>query len=359
MFARLLHALPLSWRRALGMASAIAGGWTLIAVAWTPPSIMVTLSEHGDARWPYVLANVYLLFVPWMLATPALLGLGRRFPVAEGAIARNLAIHVAVGIVAVPLLTVLGILLATLLVLPKSAMNLAVVLNSATITGLYCIPTYIAVVGIGQALAHLERYRQREHMLAQAQLQALQAQINPHFLFNALNAISALGYKDPARADRALTELSALLRLALKDGAQEIALRDEIAFVRNCIDVYAVLRPVACTFDIDAEAWDAMLPRMILQPLIENALVHGIARRESGGDILLSARAADGRLTVSIENDLPDTLPASQGEGIGLANVRERLRVVYGTAQQMHFTPDAGGRARVTLAVPLRREAGP
>ena len=355
--SRLAQSFPESWRRCIAYAGAILAGWSLIALIWTPPSVLVAREQHEPASWLIVLAEVFLSFVPWILATPALLLLGERFPIAEGGTLRSLPIHGGIGMVLVPLLAVCGALLnAALLPIPPHV-TLARMLGGSMITALYSVPTYVAVVGIGQAMAYLERYRRRERLIARAQLQALKAQIHPHFLFNTLNAISALGYKDPARADRALGELSSLLRATLADGPEEVPLKDEIAFVQSCVDVYALLMDerLTCHIDVEPGAWNALVPRVILQPLVENAVVHGIARRRQGGEILLSARIEDERLIVALQNDDAEIAGTSTGNGIGLSNVRERLRELYGPSQALEMVPDPGGRTRVTVTLPLTR----
>jgi two-component system sensor histidine kinase AlgZ len=339
----------------LAYAATILGGWTLMAFLWTPPSMLVAMSEHSSASFHAVFLRVFLAFVPWMLATPTLLRASGRFPVEEGRIINRLALHTAIGIFTIPVMAIAGTLLVTLFYVPPGITTVQE-LGGSIITALYAVPTYIAVVAIGQTLAYLSRYRLRERVLARTQLQALQAQLNPHFLFNALNAISALGYRDPEHADRALTELSALLRLALSEGPAEIALKDEIAFLQANVDLYALLIPdgLDFTMDIAPDAWTARVPRMVLQPLAENAIVHGLARRKGGGRLALTAETGAGVLTLTLSNDAADTPRNNESTGIGLANVRERLRVLYGEEASITLTADGAGCAQARVTLPLR-----
>lgn len=336
-------------------AAAIVAGWTLMALLWTPPSILVAQSQNDPANFGAVFLLVWLGFVPWMLVTPALLRLNARYPFEENKILRRLGLHAGIGIVLIPVLSIAGTALNYLVQTPDGV-SLFIAFRGSIITALYSVPTYIAVVGIGQILAYLERYRIRERMLARAQLQALQAQLRPHFLFNTLNAIAALGYDDPERADRALTELSALLRLALSDGPAEIALKEEIAFLQNCVDVYALLIPGELTFTMDVapQAWDARVPRMLLQPLAENAIMHGLARRKAGGALALTVMAEDKALILTLSNDAAETPRTDESNGIGLANVRERLRVLYGEAGSVELTALQGERVEARVRLPLR-----
>ena len=339
----------------------VVAGWVLVALAWTPPTIVVeqvALKENVPSL--YIFAFVLIGFVPWMFATPGILWLTRRFPLSEGRIVTPLAVLAVAGLVIVPLVTLVGQTLAVLF-LQSGAIrkgDVFSVLQAAFITSFYSIPTYIAVIAIGQALGYFERYRQRERLLARAELKALQAQINPHFLFNTLNAISALGYRDPALADRALTRLAELLRVTTKEQPQEIPLKDEIAFLRDYADLQMMLMPdrLNVAFAIDGGAWSAAVPSMILQPLLENAIVHGAAKRNEGGRVEISVVPDGDALVLRVRNDVPPRPGLSRGEGIGLANVRERLRVLYGTAQDFAFERGEA-QATTTIRIPRREIA--
>ncbi len=342
----------------------IIAAWTLVALAWTPPTVLVQQMMHSpDAGGPSLDVFVYVLlgFVPWIAATPLILFLGRRFAISEGHVLRPLTLQLLAGFAIVPSATLVGTVLGALTMQHGhiSSTDVPHILSATTITSFYSIPTYIAVAAIAQAFAYFERYRRRERLLARAQLKALQAQINPHFLFNTLNAISALGYRDPARADAALSLLSELMRQTLGERPQEVALRDEIAFARGYADLYALLLgdELKVVFNVDGTVWNAAVPVMLLQPLIENAIVHGVARRNGGGQIALSARTVAGRLALTITNDAPETAQPSNGTGIGLANVRERLDALYGDTQALELE-HGDGRVAVTLSLPLR-EAPP
>ena len=190
-------------------------------------------------------------------------------------------------------------------------------------------------------------------------MRALEAQLNPHFLFNTLNAISALGYKDPARADQALTQLAAMLRTTLKDRPQEIALKDEIALLKDYIALSELLLPgrVDFHFAVEPEAWTARVPTMLLQPLVENAITHGVARLTDSGAVTITAQRRHDQLILSVRNPVAETGTPSSGAGIGLANARERLRVLYGDAGALDFTRGEK-EASVTVALPFR-EAEP
>lgn len=344
----------------------IVAAWALIALAWTPPTILLqTLMKGGpDARAPTAAAQVFLYvllsFVPWMAATPPLLRAGRRFAVSEGQVLRPLAVHAAVGLMAVPLMALAGTLLPMFLLQrgQLEAGNLRHILAVSAINAFYTVPTYVGVAAVAQALGYFQRFRERERLLARAQLQALQARLNPHFLFNTLNAISVLGYRDPARADAAITMLAELVRASFGERPHQIALKEEIAFVRLYLDLYGVLMGDALqvSFDIAGPAWQALVPAMLLQPLMENAIVHGIAQLSAGGRVAVRACIEEARLALSITNDVPAQVRPSSGRGIGLANTAERLRALYGDGHRLEVRR---GTNTVTVDISIPSHAEP
>jgi len=338
----------------------IIAAWALIALAWTPPTILIQALSAGSPGALQVFLYVLMNFVPWMVATPLLLHMGRRFAFSEGRVLRPLAVHGAVGLVAIPATALAGTVLAvvTLGHGQPEAGSLRQVLSASTITAFYTVPTYIGVAAVAQALGYFQRFRERERLLARAQLQALRAQINPHFLFNALNAISALGYRDAARADAAISMLAELMRASLEERAQQIALKEEIAFVRLYVDLYGILlgNALQVSFDIAGPVWQAMVPTMLLQPLMENAIVHGVALLPAGGRIVVRAHIREARLVLSLINDAPADGRSAGGKGIGLSNTAERLRALYGDAHL--FEMYRGARSvTVDISIPLRSES--
>lgn len=339
----------------------VVAAWVLMAAAWTPPTVALQISTgapRAHLHFGFIFLYVLIAFVPWMALTPVVLWLSRRFPVTETQAVRPLAILAAIGVVLTPLAVFAGYGL-NVLCTGRAQHDWATLLGAAYITSFYSIPFYIALVAAGQAVAYFERARLRERLLARAELRALQAQIQPHFLFNTLNAIAAVGYRDAARADAAMAQLSELLRALLGERPQEIALKDELAFVKGYLDLYTLLMPdrLRVQMEVEPAVWEAMVPSMLLQPLVENAIVHGVARRTQGGQISLAA-VADGRsLVLSVRNDAPDRAGASAGASTGLANVRERLKVLFGAAQSLELV--TGAQPCVTVRLPLKHASVP
>ena len=345
-------------------AGIVVGAWVLMAMAWTPPTVALQIGAHtppAQARFGFIFLDVLISFVPWMALTPLILWLSRRFPVTETQILQPLTILAAVCPILTPTAVFAGYGLDAALLTGFSRHGWAALLRGGYITSFYSVPFYIAVVAVGQAMAYFERARRRERLLARAELRALQAQIQPHFLFNTLNAIAAVGYRDAARADAAVAQLSELLRTLLGERPQEIALKDELAFVQGYLDLYMLLMPDRLRVEMEVEpaAWQAMVPSMLLQPLVENAILHGIARRAQGGRVSLTAVAEGQSLVLSVRNDAADRAQGGDGigAGTGLANVRERLKVLYGPAQSLELA--TGAQSCVTLRLPLRQAGAP
>jgi len=213
---------------------------------------------------------------------------------------------------------------------------------------------------------YYQAFRERERQaaalateLVQARLQALRMQLNPHFLFNTLNTISALIHENPEAADRMIVRLSELLRRTLDRGdVQEVPLREELEFLRSYLEIEQMRFPdrLTVTFDIEPRTQELLVPQLILQPLVENALRHGILPREEAGRVEISARVVDGRHLELKVRDNGSGLPAANGspgrEGIGLQNVRSRLAQLYGAAQQLEIGNASAGGVEARIRIP-------
>ena len=228
---------------------------------------------------------------------------------------------------------------------------------------------FVLIRGVG----YYRKYREREHAAAQleiqvvqAQMRALRMQLNPHFLFNTLNGISSLMRIDIAAADTMLEQLSSLLRITLERGEiQLIPLSDEMEFV----EMYLAIQHQRYTgrvceeVRVEPELYDALVPAMILQPIIENAYTHGISMLENGGRLVIEARRTGGRLKLTVLNTgiglHPGNTDAPAGQGVGLANVKNRLRVHYGENQQFELEAINGNTALATLRLPLQFAVSP
>jgi LytS/YehU family sensor histidine kinase len=192
--------------------------------------------------------------------------------------------------------------------------------------------------------------------LAQAELQNLKMQLHPHFLFNTLHAISVLMQEDVTAANRMLVRLSELLRLTLENaGTQETALRQELEFLRLYLEIEQTRFQdrLAVKIEVDPAALDARVPSLILQPLVENALRHGIARNPGAGVIEIRAHRESELLRLEVRDNGPG-LRAEVEEGVGLSNTRARLAQLYGGAARFEINNAADGGALATALLPFR-----
>jgi sensor histidine kinase YesM len=236
--------------------------------------------------------------------------------------------------------------------------------------------TNVAIFWMGFALfrsiGYYQRFREREQMasrleaqLVQARLQALQMQLNPHFLFNTLNSVSSLMRSDPDGADEMLERLSSLLRITLAKGqAQRIPLQEEMDVVQLYVSIQQLRfgDRVRHSIQVAPEAWDALVPTMILQPIVENAYVHGISKSLGEGTITINASIQGDTLCISIRNAgcVPGSLDdGRKGQGLGIANVKARLELHYGDRQSFSLREMVPGDVTAVLLLPLEIDKRP
>jgi two-component system LytT family sensor kinase len=228
--------------------------------------------------------------------------------------------------------------------------------------------TYWAIVGLSHAVLYYRESRDRavrasqlETRLIEAQMATLQQQLRPHFLFNTLHAISTLMHRDVEAADRTLMSLSDLLRMTLENvGLQEVTLQAELDFVSKYLEIERTrfADRLIVTFNIDPVALDSLVPSLLLQPLVENAIKHGVAKKAGTGHIEISARNQHGKLWIEIRDDgagLSESGLAALQKGIGVSTTRARLQHQFGADFRFEFHRQEPGVA-VVIAVPWRIE---
>jgi two-component system LytT family sensor kinase len=203
---------------------------------------------------------------------------------------------------------------------------------------------------------NLERHQQ---LLLKARMDALSSQINPHFLFNTLNTVSSLIRYDPDRARIVLLKLSSILRRLLRKHESFVSLREELGFVDDYLDIEVARfgRDNLQIFKhVDSQTLDAFVPSMLLQPIVENSIKHGLAPKVDGGHITIRTSASDGRLVIEVEDNgigIPEKRMAQvYVDGIGISNVHERLRVLYGGDFRMDIFSQEGAGTRIRIEVP-------
>ena len=226
--------------------------------------------------------------------------------------------------------------------------------------------TYWAVVGLSHALDFHRAAQEREltaaqlsTRLAEANLQALQRQLHPHFLFNTLNTISALMHRDTEAADAMLERLSDLLRLTLdRVGTQHVSLKDELDFLRKYLEIEKTRfgDRLQVHIEVDLDTLDAAVPNLVLQPLVENALRHGIGPKIGGGRVDIIARREGQDLRLEVRDNGVGLTNDAFHKGVGLTNTRSRLEHLYGDRYRFECHTPAGGGLLVTVVIPFSAE---
>jgi len=209
------------------------------------------------------------------------------------------------------------------------------------------------------------KLEEQQRSLMEARLDALTRQINPHFLFNTLNTVSSLIRTDPHQARVVIYRMSNILRRLLRRHDNFTALRDELGFIEDYLSIEVVRFGDKLRFhkDVEPEALDMQVPSMLLQPLVENSVRHGLSSKVEGGTVTLRARCVDGRLHLAVEDDGVGIAPARLAhlleDGIGVSNVNERLKVLFGAAFALHIDSRPGEGTRVTIELPELHAAAP
>jgi sensor histidine kinase YesM len=362
----------------------------LVSAVWLAPAVLATINAlaqsriHGepapgirDLLWS---GGDWLVYA---ILTPPIFFVSRRWPIARPAVVRRALLHLVFALVFCAAWAVSGKLLQLalgLLFRPEEVRRFVAeqggslwqvatleILNWVFITLPFGVVVYLSIAGIAHAIRYFLEAKEREIQLSrlagqltEARLSALQARLNPHFLFNSLNTIAVLTRDgQTTAATRVVEQLSEVLRSTLGHAqSSEVPLEDEIDLVRQYLAVEQArfpdrLRP---EFDIDPGVQTAAVPSFAVQHLVENALRHGIARRTSAGRVSIRARREADMLEVAVADDGPGIEPsASDREGHGLAHTRERLRTLYPEGRaSLDVAAAPGGGTVARLRVPYR-----
>jgi len=351
----------------------IFGFWALVAVVEAAQNYASQfVMENHAFPWGLAFRRAFEEWYPWAFLTVGILWVARRLDLERASAKRWFFLHLA-GSALLSLVyfaIYAGLLSGQKSVIDGTTFEFGRVFRKLIIY--YCHVTVIIYWMI--VLAHLgwhyyRRNRERESQasalateLVRARLEVLRMQLNPHFLFNTLHVISALIHENPEDADRIVARLSELLRVSLEQSdTQEVPLRQELSFLERYLEIEQVRFQdrLAVELDIESGLDDILVPSLILQPLVENAIRHGIAPREDMGRVKIAARRLNGMLELKVGDNgpgLPEIEVASHPEGVGLSNTRSRLSHLYGANHQFQLTPAPGGGLEVTLLIPCRTE---
>ncbi|HEV3470770.1 MAG TPA: histidine kinase [Pyrinomonadaceae bacterium] len=358
------------WQRRWALWAAVFGAWTVLAFFFTGQRYYTSLLGENPYTWRSAASEQFIYPYLWAAGTIIVLRLAARFPVEGRRRWPNLLLHLFFA-------TLFAVVITAAFQIVNHFVNVEgrpytpwatlqwIIYNSSENYGIYGL-----ILVLHSAFRYHKRSRegelrasQLETQLWQAQLQALKMQLRPHFLFNTLHSISALVHRDPDAADRMIARLGDFLRLTLENsGAQEVSLQKELEFLKCYLEIERVrFRDRLTTrLDIDPQSLDTPVPNLILQPIVENALRHGVAPRSGPGRIEISAKRDNGSLRIEVRDNGPG-LPAITKpngrfrEGLGLANTRARLAQLYGGSHRLEVANAPEGGLVVTLEIPAPR----
>ena len=344
------------------------GFWTALALSYALSGALSSISEGDPPGWLRALAWNLGNFWLWMALVPLVGWLGRQG--AGHGWRRFCAVHVPAS-----LAVALAQMLAHLVVfwnlcgpgrMPVHTFDQYLRMELAYSYHLAVI-TYWIILVVLRGMESQRRLRdERLHsaqlatQLAQAQLQALRMQLQPHFLFNTLNAISALALADPLQARLMIARLSDFLRLTLEERhAPQVPLARELEFLACYLGIQQVRFQdrLSTQLDVADDTLAAAVPNLILQPLVENALRHGLQDKAGAGTLRISTRRDGNQLRLRVDDDGLGLPPAGTPEGIGLGNTRSRLRMLFGDAAQFELSPIPGGGTRAEVRLPFTEHA--
>ena len=344
----------------------ILGCWTFLAFLFSGPPMIQAVRENRVAEgWTVVFGELIFSYL-WLALTPLVIWLSRSFRIEGGQRFKRLIIHFLLSVVFLLIQVALYTAASTPFgwysyLTPFWNRYLVLILTFTPMNVMF----YWGVVVIDHALNYYRKLQERElrasqleAQLAQSQLQLLKMQLHPHFLFNTLNAISALIRESPDEADEMVSRLGDLLRMTLETaGLHEVPFKEELEFLKHYLGIEQTRFQdrLKVEMAIESETLDGLVPSMILQPLVENSVRHGVAPRPEGGCIKIKAWRDDSLLRLEVEDDGPGLgSDAPVKEGVGLTNTRARVRNLYGDEHGLTLRNVAGGGLVVSLSIPFR-----
>ncbi|MBL9129385.1 MAG: histidine kinase [Verrucomicrobiales bacterium] len=343
--------------------------WTVLALLFGGQYYASSAMQGRPVRWSHAVGYAMADWYVFGLLAPPVAWLGRHVRLEWPLRAKHVAIHVfACGAFMLGYLLIRATVAVVQFRSAGGTVTFGDVFEPLLIKTLpHSLLVYWAVVSVQHVVAYQRRAHERERRAAEleqrltaARLQALQMQLNPHFLFNTLNAVASLMHTDVDAADRVLIRLSELLRRALDTrDRQEVPLREELAFLDRYLEIEQTRfgDRLRVEREIDAALLEQPVPNLVLQPLVENAIKHGIEPKRRPGVIWLGVRREGPQMVVTIRDNgvgLRPDRPARSGHGIGLGNTRRRLEQMYGARQELVIREVEGGGTEVLVRLPCQ-----
>lgn len=352
--------------------------WRWIAAIWFAGGLCDACQTVLSARvegnhhqpWPPIFATELVSWLPWALATPLVIAVARRYPLFRSINARSVGIHLAL-FVAISAIVETWSTALQMVFNPWAYPQRPAFLDTWTVMCLYQAVTFltayaliVTVTFIMDAKASMARQiteaARLNEELSNAQLASLRRQIDPHFLYNTLNSIAGL-VRDHLNeaAVSMIVGLSEFLRRSSEDSHRsQVALQEEVEYLQRYIDIQKVRfgERLQVSVDIPAELLRAEVPNLLLQPLVENAIKHGIAKRVAGGTVRVAGERHSTHLCLSVYNDGP-TLPAdweAAQTGVGIRNLRTRLQILHGNQSELRLRRASSAGVEVLVTLPFR-----
>jgi len=346
--------------------------WSIVSVVfWTAIAVIFALPQLGQSsNLPRVLTSALAQWWSWGILVPGILAVDHVLPFPEQRILPRLITHLCLG----PFVTILycyveAVLKALFGVGAWSRLSGTRVITEALREMFWSMLVYCLIVGVWEAYLYHQRYVSTELQMerlqrtfSEARLNALRMQLDPHFLFNALNTVSSQVEREPKLARRMIEHLGDLLRLSLNSqGVHEISLAEELAFLDHYLAIQRIRFGDTLKIEtrIAPDVEDALVPSLFIQPLVENAIRHGISKRARGGSIVLSAQRIEERLLIQVLDDgvgLPSGWSFDNHKGVGLSVTRERFAGLYpGDTSQFDVRRRSEGGTEVYLSFPFHK----
>ncbi len=339
-------------------------------LAWTAVGVVFAVPRFAsNAAWWFVLRGSLAEWWAWGLLAPAIVAVDRRLPIAVSNLGTRLAVHILIGLPITFVQSYVGALLQVIMGVMTWPDAIGLGPLHETLKGgfLWSLLVYLLVVGGWQAVQYSQHYlasqlrlERLERNFSEARLNVLRMQLDPHFLFNALNTISSLVVSQPKLARGMIEQLGDLLRLSLESGRQQqVRLSKELEFLGHYLAIQKTRfgESLHVVVDIPATAGDVMVPSLILQPLVENAVRHGLSPRPGGGTVWVRATIDDAMLRITIEDDgigLGENWTEDR-VGLGLGVTRERIAMLHSKQDAgLKIGPREGGGTRVRVSIPTR-----